>query len=242
MLTALLWITLIASIITLTAIAAPIRVSCKAVYKDDGRYTALNASACYMHPMILRAEYSSTDEQVKFFILGFEKKRGGDKENQYTDAESINAEDISAESTGATDIDTKDTIKKDEDIDTDGIKMSGINKIIRNKPLRKKLLRWLKLSFRHATRAISFEKLKIHARIGLQDPATLGKAYGYFSAAQSALTPHGRNIDLSMEPVFTEKCLDIDSELKIKTTPSIILWRLIMIAAAFPYLRVRKII
>lgn len=287
MLTALLWITLITSIILLTAIAAPIRVSCKAIYKEEGRRTELNAAACYMHPLILRAEYSSANEQVKFFILGFEKKSGVDKDGEdnqdineedtdmngldnedisiNTDAENIDTESVNTEDADADNInidgtDTEDNInaaytdsKPDAKEKTsfglskikstiNDIKRNRLYKIISDKPLRKKLLRWLKLSFRHITRAISFEKLKLHARIGLQDPATLGKIYGYFSAAQSALTPRRYNIDLSMEPVFTEKCLDIDSEAKIKTTLSIILWQLIIIAGAFPYLRLRKMI
>lgn len=285
MLAVLLWITLAASILLLAAVAAPIRVSCKAVYTEEGSDTELNAAACYLHPAILRAEYSSADEQVKFFILGSERKSGGGKDDkddqdiraEDTGANSINAddtdtedldigsidiEDIDADSINIDDADTKENIDAagndtDSNPDTDAkeekpfslskikstigdIKRNRFYKIISNKPMRKKLLRWLKRSFSHVTRAVSFEKFKLHARIGLQDPATLGRIYGCVSAAQSALTPRRYNIDLSIEPIFTEKRLDIDLELRIKTTLSIILWQLIMIAATFPYLRVRK--
>ena len=124
----------------------------------------------------------------------------------------------------------------------DDIKRHRAYKVISNKPLRKKLLRWLKRSTVHAIRIASFKKLKVHVKVGTRDPATLGKIYGYFSAAKSALALQNYHADLTMEPIFTEKRLDIDSELKLKTTLSIILWRLIAIAATFPYLRVRKII
>jgi hypothetical protein len=121
----------------------------------------------------------------------------------------------------------------------DYIKRSRIYKIVRNKPLREKLLRWLKRSAVHAIRIASFEKLKVHVKIGTHDPAALGKIYGYFHATKSALALQNYKADLSMEPIFMEKRLDIDSELKLKTTLSIILWRLIAIAATFPYLKIK---
>jgi len=288
-LTALLWITLAASIIALIAIASPIRVSCKAIYKENRGDNCLYAAAHYMHPLILRMEYSSTDNQAKLFILGFEKRRGVNKDDINAEdigASGIDTENISTDSIGIDDIRTDgidtNSISTDnistnsigtDSIRTDDINTGGINtddadakekttrfslskiksainnikrnrlyKIISDKPMRKKLLRWLKRLFARAIRAISLEKLKIHARIGITDPTTLGKIYGYFSATKSALTPQHYHIDLSMEPVFTEKCLDINSELKIKTTLSTILWQLTVIAATFPYWKVRRII
>ena len=308
MLTVLLWITLTASAILLIAIASPIRLSCKAVYREDGHNTIFNASAHYPHPLILRAEYSSTDNRVKFFILGFEKKQGDDQDDNDgmntedvdmedintngIDTEDINAEEVNADNINTNginneDVNTDDTDKKGtntENINTDDISKKTINtedgnarnsadakknydikekissgiskinsyinaikrnrvyKIISNKPLREKLSRWLKRSSVRAMRIVSFEKLKLHARFGIHDPATLGKIYGYFSATKSALTLRDYHIDLNMEPVFMEKCLDIDAELKIKTTLSTILWHLTIIAVTFPYLRLRKVI
>jgi len=288
MLTALLWITLAASTLLLIAVASPIRASCKAVYKENERNTQLRAAAYYLNPLILRIEYSSADERFKLFILGFEKRRGVNKDidAEDTGASGIDTDNISIDDIGTDGIDTNsistDNISTNsidtnnistnsistDDINTgsintndtdakekttrfslskiksmiNNIKRNRIYKIAADKPLRKKLLRWLKSSFTRVIRAVSFEKLKIHARIGMADPAALGKIYGYFSATKSALTPQHYHIDLSMEPIFMEKRLDIDSELKIKTTLSTILWQLIMIAATFPYLRVWKII
>ncbi|GBU21309.1 hypothetical protein R80B4_01198 [Fibrobacteres bacterium R8-0-B4] len=289
MLTVLLWITLIASIILLIAVASPITASCKAVYREDGRDTELHAVIYYIHPLIFRTEYAAQDGEFKIFILGFEKKQGGGKDdydNHDTDKENIgtdstNTDSIDNEDTGANGINTDgintDGINTDnintEDTNTDNIntedtdtsndtatkekkisllskikskinaiKSNKVYKILADKPLREKLLRWLKLSAIRVIRIISFEKLKLHIRIGLQDPARLGKIYGYFSAAQSALALQHYHIDLDMEPVFMERCLSIDSDLKIKTTLSTILWQLIAITATFPYLRLRKVI
>jgi hypothetical protein len=316
------WIILIISIILLIAIASPIRLSCKAAYSEESHNTSFSVIAHYINPLILRIEYSSKeDEHIRFFILGFEKKRrdddvdtkterddGIDIDNtsdintdsvddhdvntdsintsdvntdsvddndintdsintNNTDTDGINTDDINVDDTIFDDINTNNNINTADDTDTkndadakgkirsllssikskiNDIKRSRIykiiSKIISNKPLREKLLRWFKRSTVHAIRIASFEKLKIHVKAGTRDPATLGKIYGYFSATKSALAPQNHHIDLTMEPIFMEKRLDIDSELKLKTTLSIILWRLIVITATFPYLRVRKII
>jgi hypothetical protein len=281
MLTALLWTTLIASIILLTAIASPIRLSCKAAYKEGPKDKDFSAAACYIHPLIFRMEYSIKDGEFKIFILGFEKRLGGGKEDngeENINTGNIGTDDIDKEDVYTNDINTdsvdKDSINKDDvntnDINTDNANTDSVNtdsvneekkiplmsrlkskineikrhkayKVISNKPLRTKLLRWLKRSSIRVIRAISIEKLKLHVRIGLNDPASLGKIYGYFSAAQSALALQHYRADLSMTPVFTEKRLDLDSELKIKTTLSIILWQLIMIAVTFPYWSVWRV-
>jgi hypothetical protein len=302
-LTTLLWITLIALIILLIAVASPIKVSCKAVYKESEHNTEFRAAAHYLHPLILKTEYSTETEEFYLFILGFKKRFGDDKDNQGIDTEDINigdvdvnnidTDDINTNSIDTNSIDTNDVNTEDvytnsidtNNIDTDGVNTNDINtneintdsintedtdksdakekkislmskikskindikrhrayKIISNKPLLKKLLRWLKRSSVRAIRTVSLKKLKLHIRIGLQDPAKLGKIYGYFSATQSALTPQHYRVDLNMTPVFTEKCLSIDSELEIKTTLSTILWQLTMIAVTFPYWRVWRII
>ncbi len=295
MITTILWITLIASIILLIAVASPIRLSCKVAYGKNGRDADFYAVAHYPHPRILRAEYSAANG-LKFFILGFEKgdgdrnannddTRNNDIDNtddingtdginaENTDTEDVNAKDINntdvinAKNTDTEDVNTND-INNTKSINTEtenvnheksrdtkekrrsisskirsginGVKRHNLYKILRNKPLRKKLSRWIKRSLVRAVRIVSVETLKLRMRIGLRDPATLGKIYGWFLATQSALSLRDYRIDLSVDPVFTEDCLHIDSELKIKTTPSIILWQLAIIAVTFPYWKVRK--
>jgi hypothetical protein len=255
-----------------------------------------------MHPLLLRAEYLSADGQLRFFVLGFEKKRRGintDGANadgvntngistDSVDTDGIKTNDANADGISTNDINTNavntdgistngintDNVNAD-DVNTNGVNTDSINtkdlnngsagtkekkrsllsmikskindikrlrayKIISNKPLREKLLRWLKDSSIRAVRSISFERLRLRLRAGARDPAALGRMYGYFSAARSALALRSHDVDLSMEPVFTERCLEIDSELEIKTTPSAILWNSAVIAATFPYLRLRK--
>jgi len=303
--TVILWIVLTVLIILLIIIASPIRIFCEAAYRDGGG-TNFNILAHYLHPLIIRMEYSSEDGQKNWFILGFKKKkRGGGQEgvgvngvvdddvsdvgvdsvdsvdrkdvhtgNVGTDnvnnvkADNVSTNSVSTDNVSADNVST-DHISTDnvntDNISTDNtstddtntkkkknsllsrikskindIKRSRVYKIISNKPLRNKLLRWLKSSIVRLIRIVPLKNLKLHAKIGVNDPAELGKICGYFYAARSVLTLRNYNVDMSMEPIFTEKRLDIDSELKIRTTISIIIWHLAAILATFPYLRVRK--
>jgi hypothetical protein len=123
----------------------------------------------------------------------------------------------------------------------ESIKNHKVYKIINDKPLRKKIFGWLRRAFFGLFKLISFDKFKLRAAVGYPDPAALGKFYGYFIAARSALELQKRPFDLSMEPVFTEKCLRIDAEMVVKTSLSVILWYALILAATFPYWRVYRL-
>jgi hypothetical protein len=122
----------------------------------------------------------------------------------------------------------------------DAVKRSRLYGVFCNRPLRERLMRWIRSSLARVLRVVSIERLKLRARVGMRDPAALGRLYGYFSAARSALVSGSRNVELAMEPVFTEKRLDVDFEIRAKTTPSVVLWNLAALAATFPYRRLRR--
>ncbi|MCL2184190.1 MAG: hypothetical protein FWB85_12065 [Chitinispirillia bacterium] len=123
----------------------------------------------------------------------------------------------------------------------DRVRGHNYYKIISDKPLRKKLVRWLRYAMNGIFTMIFFDSFRLRARVGYGDPAALGKAYGYFIAARQAMELRNHSVDLAMEPVFTEECLDINAEAAGRTTISVILWRLLVIAVTFPYLRLRKV-
>lgn len=306
MLTAILWITLAASTAFLILIASPIRLSVKAAFREDGHdedkhHTEFSALTYYIHPLVLRLEYSSEYEHTRLVILGFKKSLGGagqqntaddatdtngintdnadTADNQDTaqdngintyDTDDIDTDSINPENTRDNGINTDGTATDDTNtngIDTEnprdetvntaakerptllsrirtrinGIKRNRVYRILRDKPLRAKLFRWLKRSAACALRTVSFERIKLHARVGVgtHNPALLGKIYGYFFAAKSALAIRKRSgVDLAMEPVFTESCFNVDSEATLKTSLSEALWLLTVALGTFPYWRV----
>jgi hypothetical protein len=121
------------------------------------------------------------------------------------------------------------------------IRRSGYYKILRDKPLRGKVFRWLRRSFKGALPVVSLDKFMLRARVGLRDPAKAGKIYGCFAAASGALGLQNRNVELAMEPVFTEKCLDADTEAAASTTVAATLSWIMAVSLTFPYWRVYRL-
>jgi hypothetical protein len=100
-----------------------------------------------------------------------------------------------------------------------------------------KLYRWglrvIKLLFT----MVKFDLFSCRTRLGLDDPAEMGKIYGYFIALKNGLGIDGkRKIDLTMEPVFEKTLFELQGRIQVHTS----LFRaLIPVAAAvctFPYL------
>ena len=105
----------------------------------------------------------------------------------------------------------------------------------RDRVWRRKILRWLDLIFKSMLRLVRFDLLRIKVKAGLEDPADLGRLYGWVNALRSMLVLRKRSYDIELEPVFMKSHLEFESELKFKTA----LWRLFMpllIAVfGFPY-------
>ncbi|MCL2218270.1 MAG: hypothetical protein FWB94_00065 [Chitinispirillia bacterium] len=122
------------------------------------------------------------------------------------------------------------------------VKKNKIYKLATDKPLRKKVYRWLRRLLACTFKILLFDHLRLRVRAGYPDPAALGKAYGYFIAAREALQLRSASVDLSMEPVFTENCLNIDARAAGRTTLSIIFWHITVVVLTFPYWRAYRVI
>jgi len=121
------------------------------------------------------------------------------------------------------------------------MKSSLSHSYLKDRVFRRKFFKWLKLVLNRALTAVRLEKLKLRATVGFADPAKVGKMYGYFMAAKSALTLRNRAVIMEMEPVFTEKRLEADIELAGRTSAAVIISHTLAVALTFPYLRIRKL-
>jgi len=117
----------------------------------------------------------------------------------------------------------------------------GFYRYLKDRVFRKKFLKWLKRTWGCAITIARFDRLKLHAAAGFADPADTGRMYGYFIAAKNALAPRSKAVIMEMEPVFTEQRMEADIELAGSTSAAIIISKLLAIAAAFPYWRMRKL-
>lgn len=158
------------------------------------------------------------------------------------------------------DIDNNDDTDKKEEARLDAMyntssdkktgeeKISIINKIKRNKlyriwadkPVRQKIFRWFLKSPKHFIKLVRVKKLHASLTLGLEDPAKLGKSYGYYVAAKSVL-PRTKNVEVEFTPIFCEKQFEIESDIFIKTSVARVLYRLTIIIALFPIFKLRKI-
>jgi len=126
----------------------------------------------------------------------------------------------------------------------DAVRQHRLYRLATDKIFVKKFFRWLLRGVSGIFKFVSIDRLRLRASIGLRDPAALGKLYGYFIAAASALElrgGRGRVIDLAMEPVFTEERLEIDCEMAGGATPSVALWHSLVMLFTFPYWRAWRV-
>jgi len=123
------------------------------------------------------------------------------------------------------------------------IKKHWLYKLAADRVFIKKFSRWLLRGVTGIFKFVSFDRFRLRASVGMRDPAALGKLYGYFIAAASALELRGkggRGVDLAMEPVFTEERMEVDCEAAGSVTPSVVLWHSLVMLFTFPYWRVLR--
>ncbi|MDR2729117.1 MAG: hypothetical protein LBB56_08275 [Chitinispirillales bacterium] len=124
-----------------------------------------------------------------------------------------------------------------------------IEKIKRSKPYRflsdavwrKKMKSWLRRFLNGALAVIVFDRLKIRVKVGLKDPAALGKLCGYFSAVRSALSLRNRKADMALEPLFMRESLEFEAELRGGTSLLRAASCCFIAVFTFPYIRTYKI-
>ncbi|MCL2689387.1 MAG: hypothetical protein FWE57_06025 [Chitinispirillia bacterium] len=125
----------------------------------------------------------------------------------------------------------------------------GIEKIKKSKPyqflsdavLRKKVKSWLGRCLKHTLKVIIFQRLKIRAKIGLMNPAALGKLCGYFSAAKSALSLRGRKVDMTLQPLFMKEALEFEVDFRCGTSLLRAISCSFIALFTFPYIRTYKV-
>ncbi|MDR0306791.1 MAG: DUF2953 domain-containing protein [Chitinispirillales bacterium] len=117
------------------------------------------------------------------------------------------------------------------------IRNSKYYKLINDTVWRKKAFKWMQRLLTGALKIITFDDLRFWVRVGLKNPARLGKLCGYFAAARSALELRSRRIDFVMEPVFMKECLEFEIQLKGRTSVCRgVLW-FFAVLLTFPWFR-----
>jgi len=123
----------------------------------------------------------------------------------------------------------------------DKIKRSRAYRFLSDAVWRKKAKSWFGRVLNSALKVIVFRRLKIWAKVGLMNPATLGKLCGYFCAARSALSLRGRKVDMALEPLFMKEYLEFEIELNGLTSLLRAASCFFIVVFTFPYIRTYKV-
>jgi hypothetical protein len=105
---------------------------------------------------------------------------------------------------------------------------------------RNKIIRWLRASVIRFFHIVSVTQFRLHVRLGLGDPAALGRAFGYYIAVKNALTDTGaraRNSckEILFEPVFDREIAEADARIEISSSVARLCLPVVLAAVTFPY-------
>lgn len=110
--------------------------------------------------------------------------------------------------------------------------------MLRQTKLYKKLWRWIIGVGRAGLRIIMFKTLRFNATIGTDDPALTGKIYGYWTAFYHGIElDRSKHFKISVLPEFTRECIDIDLDIKAKTSLARLMVPFMVAVFTFPYIR-----
>jgi hypothetical protein len=109
--------------------------------------------------------------------------------------------------------------------------------LIRQNKWRNKIISWAFRSLCRFIRLFKIRRIKVHVRAGLSDPASTGKAFGYWMGASNALElESNKRISMKFDPVFNEECLEVSGLVALQTSLARLALPVILAIVSFPYL------
>ncbi|MBD3392115.1 MAG: hypothetical protein GF418_08560 [Chitinivibrionales bacterium] len=110
--------------------------------------------------------------------------------------------------------------------------------LLRQKRLRRGVLRCIGSVLRAVLAVVRFERCAVRVRAGSDNPAGLGKAYGYFIGMRNALALHQRkDITLGFDPVFNRgEVFEFEGSIRAGTSLARVLYPVLVLVVTLPYL------
>ena len=109
--------------------------------------------------------------------------------------------------------------------------------IIRDLHLASRLYRWLIRVMRLGFRFVRFDSFRFHAKAGVEDPAELGKIYGWYVSLNNCLFGARKNVDIRFEPLFLQERLEFEGNIGFRTSLARLMFPFAVGLATFPYLK-----
>ena len=149
-------------------------------------------------------------------IHEIKEKKGEEKENS-----------ISQEAAGKSEEKLPDLLTR--------LKNNKLLFFLKEKKLACKIFKWIFRIIKKILKVVSFKRLHVKANAGVEDPALLGKIYGYIEAIKYG-SNSGKNFRLEFTPVFMQNYLECRGSVSLRSSLWKFLLPLIVALVTFPYL------
>lgn len=247
----------IIAFLILLLLFAPFFLDARICYISNG--SNVTVSFWWMHPFLISVNYNlrENDIAVKIAWWNIRKKvdnRDASEESVDSEAQTgfINAESEEISETESVEKSQSMTTeiveiqeKKPENVEKKTGKVDNlINRIknsrafffLNNQKWRLKMFSWFIRIVGTFRSLVHFDYFKANFKAGLEDPAVLGRMYGYYQAILKALQlENSKKIDFSFEPVFMQNYFDGDGAVKIRSSVGNLLAPFGVAVLTFPY-------
>ena len=116
-------------------------------------------------------------------------------------------------------------------------KLQATWRILQRHHMASRALRWCMRLLSLSLRVVRFDHVRINVKAGMEDPAELGKIYGWYAAGNRLLFGSRKNIVLRFEPQFMRNSLAFDGSIGIRTSAASVLMPIVIALLTFPWLR-----
>jgi hypothetical protein len=110
-------------------------------------------------------------------------------------------------------------------------------RILQRHNMASRTFRWCMRLLSMSLRVVRFDHVRINIKAGIEDPAELGKIYGWYAAGNRLLFAGRKNITLRFEPQFMQNRLAFDGSVGLRTSAARVLMPVAVALVTFPWLR-----
>jgi hypothetical protein len=107
--------------------------------------------------------------------------------------------------------------------------------LLKRQHLAKKILRWGARLLRLCFKIIRFDRFSFIVKAGFDDPAELGKVYGWYTGLRSIIRQR-KNVTVQFEPCFSASVLEFDFDMAVRSSLMRLLAPVAAALVTFPYL------
>jgi hypothetical protein len=116
-------------------------------------------------------------------------------------------------------------------------KLRATWRILHRHHMASRAFQWCMRLLSACFRVVRFDHVHINVQAGIEDPAELGKIYGWYAAGSRLLFGGRKNIALRFEPQFMQNRLAFDGSVGLRTSAARVLMPVVVALITFPWLR-----